>query len=169
MARLQAGDDDAYRELLRIHGGRLLAVARRLMRNEEDARDCLQDGFLSAFRGIDRFEGRSKLGTWLHRIVVNTALMRLRSKRRKPEESIDDLLPSFQTDGHHLEQFSDWALPADRLYRSDQNGSANDREEPASVTVAQTRAARRGSRPADARLPESPACGHPPWVRPLYP
>ena len=66
LARLQAGDEDAYRELLRTHGSRLLAVARRLMRNEEDARDCLQDAFLSAFRAIGRFEGNSKLGTWLH-------------------------------------------------------------------------------------------------------
>ncbi len=89
VARLRAGEDDAYIELLRIHGGRLLAVARRVMRNEEDARDCLQDAFLSAFRSIDRFEGKAKLGTWLHRIVVNSCLMRLRARKRKPEELVD--------------------------------------------------------------------------------
>ena len=44
---------------------------------------------------------------------MNTALMRLRSQRRKPEESIEDLLPAFQSDGHHVEQFSDWSTPAD--------------------------------------------------------
>jgi RNA polymerase sigma-70 factor, ECF subfamily len=46
---------------------------------------------------------------------VNTALMTLRSRRRKPEASIEDLLPAFQEDGHHVEQFSDWAAPADEL------------------------------------------------------
>lgn len=93
LAQLRAGRDEAFRELLKIHGGRLLAVARRLMRNEEDARECLQDAYLSAFRGIDRFEGNAKLGTWLLRIVVNACLMRLRSRGRKPEEPLDPQLP----------------------------------------------------------------------------
>jgi RNA polymerase sigma-70 factor (ECF subfamily) len=64
---------------------------------------------------MDCFEGDAQLCTWLHRIVVNTALMRLRSQKRKPEESIEDLLPTFQSDGHHVEQFSDWTIPADEL------------------------------------------------------
>ena len=86
-----------------------------LLRNEEDARDVVQSAYLSAFRSLEQFEGAAQLSTWLHRIVVNTALMRLRSRRRKPEESIEDLLPAFQEDGHHVEQFSDWAVPADVL------------------------------------------------------
>ncbi len=102
LARLRAGDDDAYQELLRIPGGRLLAVARRLMSNEEDARDCLQDAFLSAFRAIDRFEGNSKLGTWLHRIVVNACLMRLRSRKSKPEGLVDPQLPEFDDYGFRI-------------------------------------------------------------------
>ena len=60
LARLRAGEDDAYRELLQAHGARLLSVARRLMRDEQD---CLQDAFLSAFRSLERFEGKAKLGT----------------------------------------------------------------------------------------------------------
>ena len=63
----------------RVHGppGRriMLAVARRFMRNDADAADALQDAFLSAHRSIGRFEGGSKLSTWLHRIVVNACLM----------------------------------------------------------------------------------------------
>ena len=100
--RLRAGEDDAYRELLRIHGGPLLAVARRFMRNEEDARDCLQDALLSAFRSIDRFEGKAKLGTWLHRIVVNACLMRLRAGKRKPEELVDPQLSQFDRYGFRI-------------------------------------------------------------------
>ena len=60
---------------------------RRICGNEEDARDVLQSAYLSAFRSLSSFEGSCQLSTWLHRIVVNAALMRLRSKRRKPSET----------------------------------------------------------------------------------
>ncbi len=102
LERLRAGEDDAYRELLRIHGGPLLAVARRFMRHEEDARDCLQDALLSAFRSIDGFEGKAKLGTWLHRIVANACLMRLRAGKSKPEELVDPQLPQFDVYGFRI-------------------------------------------------------------------
>src|SRR5262245_5089129 len=82
--RLRRGDGSAFENLLRRHTGRLLAVARRLLGNEEDARDVVQDAFLSAFRSIDRFDGQAALGTWLHRIAVNAALTKLRSRRRHP-------------------------------------------------------------------------------------
>ena len=118
--RLRTGDEKAFETMVRTFGGRLLAVARRFVDNEEDARDIVQSAYLSAFRGLEQFEGNSQLSTWLHRIVVNTALMRLRSQRRKPEESIDALLPAFQQDGHHVEQFSDWSAPADQLLERQQ-------------------------------------------------
>src|SRR5262245_46321583 len=112
---VRAGDERAFETLVRVYGGRMLAVARRLVRNDEDAQDVVQSAFLSAFRSVGQFEGQCLIGTWLHRIVVNTALMKLRSRRRKPEASIDDLLPAFQEDGHHVEQFTDWCAPADEL------------------------------------------------------
>ena len=115
LARLRAGDDRAFEDLVRTYGSRLLAVARRFVRNDEDAQDIVQSAYLSAFRALEQFEGNCQLSTWLHRIVVNTALMKLRSRKRKPEESIEDLLPTFQDDGHHVEQFSDWSAPADVL------------------------------------------------------
>jgi RNA polymerase sigma-70 factor, ECF subfamily len=117
---LRAGHEWAFETVVRLFGGRLLAVARRYTRNDEDARDVLQSGYLSAFRALKEFEGACQLSTWLHRIVVNTALMKLRSRRRKPEESIDVLLPAFQEDGHHVEQFSDWSAPADQLLERQQ-------------------------------------------------
>jgi RNA polymerase sigma-70 factor (ECF subfamily) len=115
VAGLRAGDDWAFEAMIRLYGGRLLSVARRFTRNDEDAQDVVQSAYLSAFRALADFEGTAQLSTWLHRIVVNTALMKLRSRRRKPEESIEELLPAFQEDGHHVEQFSEWAIPADRL------------------------------------------------------
>jgi RNA polymerase sigma-70 factor (ECF subfamily) len=115
IVRLRAGDGDAFEELVRAHGGRLLAVARRFVRNESDAQDLVQAAYLSAFRSLHQFEGNCQISTWLHRIVVNQALMKLRTQRRKPEESIEPLLPAFLDDGHHVEQFSDWSSPADAL------------------------------------------------------
>ena len=99
---MRRGDDDAYEQVFRRYGGRMLATARRLLGNDEDARDAVQEAMLSAFRAVGRFEGGAQIGTWLHRIVVNAALMRMRSKRRKPEASIEDLLPDYQGDGHRL-------------------------------------------------------------------
>src|SRR5712671_712014 len=112
---LRAGHESAFETMVRLYGGRLLSVAGRITKNDEDARDVVQSAYLSAFRALSDFEGACQLSTWLHRIVVNTALMRLRSRRRKPEESIEVLLPAFQDDGHHVEQFSDWGAPADQL------------------------------------------------------
>ncbi|MGD9906311.1 MAG: sigma-70 family RNA polymerase sigma factor [Vicinamibacterales bacterium] len=99
---MRRGDDDAYEQVFRRYGGRMLATARRLLGNDEDARDAVQEAMLSAFRAVGRFEGGAQIGTWLHRIVVNAALMRMRSRRRKPEASIDELLPDYQADGHRL-------------------------------------------------------------------
>jgi RNA polymerase sigma-70 factor, ECF subfamily len=85
LARLRAGDEAAYEVLVRTYGPRLLAVARRYLPCQEDAEDALQSAFLQVFRFIGRFEGASRLSTWLHRIVVNSALMKIRSRRRRPE------------------------------------------------------------------------------------
>jgi len=115
LARLRRGDEDASTELVRTHAGRLLAVARRMLRNEEDAKDAVQTAFLSAFRAMPNFNGQSQLSTWLHRIVVNASLMKLRTRSRRPEESIEDLLPRFLEDGHHTETWSDLGASVDEL------------------------------------------------------
>ena len=118
LAALRSGDERAYEQLVRSQAPRMLAVARRLLRNDEDARDAVQDAFVSAVRAIDSFAGDARLSTWLHRIVVNAALMKLRTRRRKPEESLDDLLPAFEPDGHRRDPGGPWQ-PAERLERSE--------------------------------------------------
>lgn len=115
LSRLRTGEASAFEELVRTQGGRLLTVARRLLRCEEDARDAVQESFLAASRSLARFEGGCRLSTWLHRIVVNTALMKLRTRRRRPEESIEELLPGFLEDGHHAVHQGEWAAPAHEL------------------------------------------------------
>ena len=115
IAQLRAGDELAYEHVVRTYGGRLLAVTRRILGSDEDARDVVQDAFLNAFRSVNRFEGNSKLSTWLHRIAVNAALMKLRTRKRKPEQSIETLLPAFLDDGHHEERFQSWDEPVDQV------------------------------------------------------
>ena len=115
---LRAGREEAFETLVRAHSGRMLSVCRRILRNEEEAKDAVQEAFVSAFRGISKFEGSSQLGTWLHRIAVNASLMRLRSKKRRPEESIDELLPTFKDDGHARIEPRDWSPSALQLVES---------------------------------------------------
>ena len=105
---LRCGEPASFERLVREHGGAMLAVARRYLRGEDDARDVVQDALLAAFRGIAGFAADAKLSTWLHRIVVNCALMRLRSRRRRPEESLDDLLPAFDERGAFAAAVVDW-------------------------------------------------------------
>ncbi len=111
LARLRAGEDAAFADLVREHGPRLLATARRILREDGAAQDALQDGFLRAFRSLGEFRGEARLGTWLHRIVVNAALGRLRAAARHPEEPLDPLLPEFSAGGHFREAPAAWAPP----------------------------------------------------------
>ena len=111
---LRNGDETAFEEMVRRFGGRLLATARRYLRSEDDAHDALQDALLCAFKSISKFKSNSQLSTWLHRIVINSSLMRLRARRRRPEAdeaSIDTLLPQFDATGHWTAQ-SQNSLPA---------------------------------------------------------
>ncbi|TMA49811.1 MAG: sigma-70 family RNA polymerase sigma factor [Deltaproteobacteria bacterium] len=112
---LRRGDDDAFAALVRQQAGRMLATARRLLRSDQDAEDAVQEAFVSAARAIDGFAGGSKVSTWLHRIVINTALMKLRTRRRRREESIDDLLPHFDAEGRHVSPVATWETPSDVL------------------------------------------------------
>jgi len=108
LAELRGGNERAYARLVELHGPALLATARRLLGSEAEAEDAVQETFLSAFRNLARFEGKARLSTWLHRIAVNASLMRLRSRRRRPESSIEELLPRFEEDGHPSEPPQRW-------------------------------------------------------------
>jgi RNA polymerase sigma-70 factor (ECF subfamily) len=101
---LRTGDGEAFELLARSYGGRMMAAARRILQNESDARDALQEAFLSVFQSIGNFAGEAALGTWLHRIVVNAALMQIRSRRRRSEEPIEQLLPRFDQSGDWAEE-----------------------------------------------------------------
>ena len=96
-----AGDPDAFGSLVALHRDRLWAVALRTLRDREEAADALQDALLSAYRGAGSFRGDARVTTWLHRVVVNACLDRLRRRAVRPTVP----LPESGTPGE----------PADRL------------------------------------------------------
>lgn len=100
--RLREGDECAYETVVRKFAPRMLAVARRFLPDGNDAQDVVQNALLSAVKAIHGFAQQSQLSTWLHRIVVNAALMELRRRRHHAEDSIEDLLPRFDDDGRWL-------------------------------------------------------------------
>jgi RNA polymerase sigma-70 factor (ECF subfamily) len=91
------GDPEAFHELFHRHRDRLWAVALRTLSDREEAADALQDALLSAHRAAPRFRGDSAVTTWLHRIVVNACLDRLRRRRAQPTVPLPD---GYSGDGH---------------------------------------------------------------------
>jgi RNA polymerase sigma-70 factor (ECF subfamily) len=92
--RIAAGDRAAFEQLMRSHNLALFRTARSIVRDDADAEDVLQDAYIAALRHIGDFRGGSRLTTWLTRIVINTALGRLRSRRRdNVVELLDARLP----------------------------------------------------------------------------
>lgn len=88
LARLKAGDMSACTACVEAHSDALYRLAYRLLSDEAAAEDVVQETFINAFKGLDRFEGRASLSTWLFRIAYNNALMRLRAQ--KPAQALDE-------------------------------------------------------------------------------
>jgi len=126
VAELRTGSSAAFERLVRHYGPPMRAAARRLLRNDEDADDALQEAFLAAFRALATFEARSTLATWLHRIAVNAALMKLRARGSRAEESgdVDELMPEFVGLGVFSTPQARWSeLPEDPVVRQELCGS----------------------------------------------
>lgn len=92
LACARAGDAAAFASLVMPHGDRILRLAQRILRNREDAEDAVQTALLDAMHHLGSFQGRSRFASWLTRIALNSAFMRLRSGRRRSEMSLDEIL-----------------------------------------------------------------------------
>ena len=110
----QRGDHQAVETLFRRYQRPLFQTALRVLGNTEDAEDALQDGLLSAYRNLKRFEGRSQFSTWLTRIVINAALMRRRSAKARPAISLDE--PPREDELPATERFADDGLTPEQVY-----------------------------------------------------
>src|SRR4051812_6853917 len=86
----QAGDFAAFETVVGRYHERVYRLALGMMHNSHDAEEVVQDTFLNVFRALGSFKNESSPGTWIYRVAVNAALMRLRQKRRKPLLSIED-------------------------------------------------------------------------------
>ena len=87
VAQVLAGEPMALEQLMRANNRRLFRTARSILRNDAEAEDAVQDGYVSAYRALAQFRGQSSLSTWLTRIVVNKALARLRGNQRSSGEA----------------------------------------------------------------------------------
>ncbi|HET7477863.1 MAG TPA: RNA polymerase sigma factor SigM [Dermatophilaceae bacterium] len=112
-----AGDAEAFGEIFRRHRDRMWAVALRTTRDPETAADAVQEAFIAAFRRADSFRGESAVTTWLHRIVVNACLDRLRRQRPTSELGDDDdaILASPVDAPHQVELRLDVQQALDRI------------------------------------------------------
>lgn len=117
---LGQGSDRAAKIFVTMHAPWMLAVARRILRDGPLAEDCVQETFSSAFTNIEKFEGRSTLKTWLHRIVVNKCLMALRSSRRNAEDQLDEFMPQCDGFGCRIEDLWPRLLSVDEIIEQDQ-------------------------------------------------
>lgn len=91
--RAQGGNAEAFRELVERYSPKLFRLAWRLTGDEQTAEDAVQETFLRAYRSLGRFDGRSEVGTWLHRIAVNTSLEIMRKNERRKAETPGEALP----------------------------------------------------------------------------
>jgi RNA polymerase sigma-70 factor, ECF subfamily len=92
LASARAGDAAAFASLVMPHRDAIFRVTQRILRNPDDAEDAVQTAFLEALRHLASFQGRSRFSSWLTRIAMNAAFMRLRTSRRKSETSLDEMV-----------------------------------------------------------------------------
>jgi RNA polymerase sigma-70 factor (ECF subfamily) len=141
VTRAKAGDDEAFSELVTHYDRRILRLAKNITRSDEDAEDVLQDAFLKAYEHLDRFQGNSKFYTWLVRIAVNEALMKLRKRKGDRTVSLDEQLDTGEDT--LVREIAVWDETPEQQYSSEEMQSilddAIDSLEPIYRTVFQLR------------------------------
>lgn len=116
------GEAGAFESLVQPHLGMFFRVIDRILGNEAESQDALQDALLTLHRELPGFQGASRFSTWAYRICVNQALMARRKRVRRREDAIEDLMPRFQDDGHHMDKDAvlGWREEAEALVRAEQ-------------------------------------------------
>ncbi len=94
VSRILAKEAGAFAELVRLYSAKVYSIGIAMLRSEQDARDVVQETFLNVHRRLDTFRGDAALSSWIGRIATNNSLMKLRTRRRKPETSLDIELKS---------------------------------------------------------------------------
>ena len=111
----QGGDLEAYDKIADIYQKKIYGLSFHLTRNPMDAQDVTQEVLLTLFRKIHTFQGKSAVSSWVYRITLNASYMKLRSKKKEPNVSIDELIPSFNGAGFQQEKIQDWSENTESL------------------------------------------------------
>jgi RNA polymerase sigma-70 factor, ECF subfamily len=110
----QQGDVGAFEQLIKKYDRNVFRIANHITQNREDAEDVVQDAFLKAYQKLDQFQGNSKFYTWIVRIAVNEALMKLRKRKSDKLVSMDE---DVETDeGTITREFADWSPNPEQQY-----------------------------------------------------
>lgn len=117
---LKNGDQASYKRLVTTYWERLNFLARRILNEPSNANDCVQEAFIKAINKIDDFEGKGSFAGWLRRIVVNEALMALRKKKSRKEDSIDNLMQEFDEMGMYSQPYNGHPISLDVLQESEE-------------------------------------------------
>ena len=115
---LSQGDSSAFEFVIREYGGYLLNVARQYLRDPDDAEDVVQESYLQLFNSIANFRGESSLKSWLHRITINNALMKIRKdmKMNTLLSELENESDKFDENGKRLENPQNISMSADEVY-----------------------------------------------------
>jgi RNA polymerase sigma-70 factor (ECF subfamily) len=124
VARAKAGDTTAFSELVKQYDRRVFRMAKQITQNDEDAEDVLQETFLKAYSHLDDFQGNSRFYTWLVRISVNEALMKLRKRRSDRTVPLDD--PIDTGEDELVREVAVWDENPEERYSRDELGQILD-------------------------------------------
>jgi len=114
------GDLDAFSQLVKRYDRNVFRIAQHITHNDEDAQDVVQDAFLKAYTNLEQFQGNSKFYTWLVRIAVNEALMRLRKRRTDRTVSLDEDVET--EEGSMPREVADWSPNPEQMYGTSELG-----------------------------------------------
>ncbi len=115
--RLKTGDQAALESVFNLYSAKLYNVAYRILGDEGDTEEVIQDVFWTAYRKVKSFRGNSHFSTWLYRLTVNAALGKMRRSKKNKEIPYEEFLPKFQQDGHHLSRpVVDWSDSLEENY-----------------------------------------------------
>ena len=112
---LQAGEMGAFEQLANLYQKKIYALSFNLTRNVTDSQDVTQEVLLTLFKKGHTFQGRSAFSSWVYRITLNATYMKLRTRKKEPNISIDELLPSFNGSGFQEGKIQDWSENTESL------------------------------------------------------
>lgn len=112
---LQAGEMGSFEQLANLYQKKIYTLSFNLTRNISDSQDVTQEVLLILFRKGHTFQGKSAFSSWVYRITINASYMKLRSRKKEPKVSIEDVLPAFNQGGFQYEKIQDWSENTESL------------------------------------------------------